>query len=1191
MLELRTLGSVGIHDERGRLLAASPKPLAMLVFLAVARPRGPQQRDTLLGLFYPELDHDRARNSLRQLVYALREAVGDMVRSDRQTVGLETGSLKCDVHDFEAALAAEDPANAVAAYRGPFLQGFFLSGSPEFEEWVESERSRLQRAYEGALEQLALETDAAGEAVEAVGWWRQLAHADPFATRVAVRLMAALEVAGDRAGALEVADRHAERLRKELDAEPSPEVEALARRLRAQPAPPTPEPQRSTRERLASAVTGRYRVTGVAGAGAMALVYRAEDLKLGRTVALKVLRPELAAAIGHERFLNEVDIAAGLSHPNILPVHDVGTADGLLYYVMPYVEGESLRARLAREGPLEPAEAVRIAREVAGALSYAHGRGIVHRDVKPANILLLEDHAVVSDFGVARAVGSVLDDPALAAATGTPAYMSPEQIAGSPDIDARTDLYSLGCVLYEMLTGAPPDAATDPAAAFSAKPGASVPKASRVRGTVPASVVAALSGAMAADPAQRFRTAEEFTAALNANVASRPPRDAVLSGAMATDPEHRFASAGELREAVYAATSTKGTVPSAVRARRRVPGGIVAVAVVVAIALGAPSLFRRGPLDITVGAIVQVTNQPGLEFQPALSPDGREVAYVEGPISRPRIVVRSAVALEERGELRLTEGLDGFHWFPAWSPDGESLRFAVCRGQTGGCATQQVGKLGGAIEPVFAGGASAWIENRPHRVLELTPGRSAWSRDGTRVAYSVGMDSLYTSPASIASPRLLTILESPNAFWPHSLTWSPDGRWIAFVDRRLQWTIASGDRGLNTSSVWIVDAEDGTQARITDDSSVNTSPQWLPDSRHLLFVSDRDGARGIYVVEVGPDGPRGEPRSVLSASDAHSISVSSDGKRMAYSKFTSSQNIWAVPITEGRVTSLSNARRVTTGNQVVESHSLSPDGRWLLFDSNRGGGNTNLYRVPTGGGTPDPLSAYPYDVYNPVLSPDGTEIVFHTADAEEGMFQLKVMPVTGGAPTVLAAFSGVTHAPDWSPDGLTVAFETFGNEGALHSTVWTVSRDSIGASWSDPRELNDLECFWPEWSPDGAKLSCWWFPGPENGCGSISACIALLSTAGEVLDVLDTQVEKPPGPWEPEWSRDGSLLYFFGLDADGSEGLWSVPATGGEPTKVIAFDDPAVVVGDAFAVGPDAIYLTVIEDESDIWVADLAVGR
>ncbi|HSR16391.1 MAG TPA: serine/threonine-protein kinase, partial [Gemmatimonadales bacterium] len=194
-------------------------------------------------------------------------------------------------------------------------------------------------------------------------------------------------------------------------------------------------------ERLARALAGRYAITREIGAGGMATVYLAEDLKHHRPVALKVLSPEVAAAIGGERFLREIEIAAQLTHPHILALHDSGEADGLLFYVMPFVDGESLRQRLARDGPLPVEDAVRIARGVAGALAYAHERGIVHRDIKPENVLLASGEPVVADFGIARA----LSDAARGRLTqtglvvGTPAYMSPEQAAGDKVFDGRSD--------------------------------------------------------------------------------------------------------------------------------------------------------------------------------------------------------------------------------------------------------------------------------------------------------------------------------------------------------------------------------------------------------------------------------------------------------------------------------------------------------------------------------------------------------------------------------------------------------------------------------------------------------------------------------------------------------------------------------------------------------------------------------
>jgi len=209
--------------------------------------------------------------------------------------------------------------------------------------------------------------------------------------------------------------------------------------------------------RLSAALADRYRIERRLGAGGMATVYLAEDTKLGRRVAVKVLRPELAAAIGPERFLREIRITANLEHPHILSLHDSGEADGLLYYVMPFVDGESLRDLLHRSGSLEPEHALRITQQVASALDFAHRQGVIHRDIKPENILLKDGEALVADFGIAlgfsRADATRLTETGLS--LGTPYYMSPEQ-ATSTDIDGRSDEYALACMLYEMLSGEPP---------------------------------------------------------------------------------------------------------------------------------------------------------------------------------------------------------------------------------------------------------------------------------------------------------------------------------------------------------------------------------------------------------------------------------------------------------------------------------------------------------------------------------------------------------------------------------------------------------------------------------------------------------------------------------------------------------------------------------------------------------------
>jgi len=275
-------------------------------------------------------------------------------------------------------------------------------------------------------------------------------------------------------------------------------------------------------ETLREALAGAYAVERELGRGGMATVFLAEDLKHRRNVAIKVLHQELSAQIGPERFTREVEIAARLQHPHILPLYDSGNAAGLLYYVMPLVEGESLRDRLDREKQLSQEEAIRIITEVAGALSYAHSRGVVHRDIKPENILLSGGTAVVADFGIARAIDDADEQSLTKTGTiiGTPTYMSPEQATGAAQIDGRSDQYSLACVLYELLVGQPPFTGPTAQAIIARHSLDMVSPPSIVRPGLPEALEDALLKALSKVPADRFATTTLFADALA--VPSRP---------------------------------------------------------------------------------------------------------------------------------------------------------------------------------------------------------------------------------------------------------------------------------------------------------------------------------------------------------------------------------------------------------------------------------------------------------------------------------------------------------------------------------------------------------------------------------------------------------------------------------------------------------------------------------------------
>jgi serine/threonine-protein kinase len=279
-------------------------------------------------------------------------------------------------------------------------------------------------------------------------------------------------------------------------------------------------------DRLSAALEDTYDVEGALGEGGMALVYLARDIKHDRQVAIKVLKPDLAASLGAERFLREIRITAKLQHPHILPLYDSGEADGLLYYVMPFVEGESLADMIEREKQLSSDEAMTITKEVAGALGHAHAYGLIHRDIKPDNVMLTGGHAIVADFGIAKAVSDAGGSGVTSTGTsiGTPAYMSPEQGAGDPNVDARTDIYALGCMLYEMLIGQPPFTGPNAVAIMARHTMDQVPPPSIMRQSIMPELEDVIFCAMAKTPADRFRTAQEMVEAISAIESGGAPK-------------------------------------------------------------------------------------------------------------------------------------------------------------------------------------------------------------------------------------------------------------------------------------------------------------------------------------------------------------------------------------------------------------------------------------------------------------------------------------------------------------------------------------------------------------------------------------------------------------------------------------------------------------------------------------------
>jgi serine/threonine-protein kinase len=880
-------------------------------------------------------------------------------------------------------------------------------------------------------------------------------------------------------------------------------------------------------ERLRAALADRYRIEREIGQGGMATVYLAEDLKHRRKVAVKVLRQELAVTLGPERFFREIEVAAQLQHPHILPLHDSGEAGGFLYYVMPFVEGESLRERLTRQGEYPVHEAVRLLMEVADALAQAHKRGVVHRDIKPENILLSGRHALVTDFGVSKAVSEATGRQQLTTAgvaLGTPAYMAPEQAAADPHLDQRVDIYALGVLGYELLTGRTPFAGKTPQETLSAHVMLVPDPPTRYRPGLSAPLEAVILKCLAKRPADRYQAAEELVQALE-------PLATPSGGVTPTQTQ---------------------PVPAVAPGKARLfnvawgVGGIVALVLAVV-------LFRRGDraAPVTLGRQTRITDAPGLEIDPVLSPDGRLVAYAAGPFFTSHIFVRQ---LSGGPSLDLTSGLPGRHVRPRWAPEGGELLFVTTDRLTR--RVSRVSALGGA----------------PRTLVEFEGGgpiaSADWSPDGKRIAFD--RDGKIHVVASDGGPRESIAYDGTD---PHSISWSPDGKRLAFVEggNRL-WQGATGISNTAPSSILVVPAAGGRVDTIMPRNAVNLSPTWGADGRVLFFISSLDGAKDVWRVPLGSSGrPAGAPERLSTGLTAQTLNLSRDGRTMAFSTLLREANIWMLPLQPGRTIDDDAAVQVTTGTQVIERTNLSPDGRWLVFDSDRRG-NADVYRqrLDDPNALPEQLTTDSANDYAPAVSPDGREILFHSL--RSGNRDLWVMGSDGSNP------QQITHAPfdeysgSWLPSGRAVAYYA---DSAGVFWLGVVTRDSAGR-WGTPRLVL----------------------ANVPGAIGVSATGRLVTTQGGVLSVIDTGTWKAspvPGPVETSqgargalFTPDGSGVYYRGREPDGRLSLTLVHLNGARPdTLVRPRDASRAALRADWVTDGKRFFFTINKYEGDIWTVEV----
>ncbi len=862
----------------------------------------------------------------------------------------------------------------------------------------------------------------------------------------------------------------------------------------------------------------------------MSRVFVARETALGREVVVKVLAPELTAGVSAERFAREIATAARLQQANIVPVLAAGTSEGMPYYTMPFVKGEPLRTLISGGTSLPMADRINVLRDVARALAYAHAEGVIHRDIKPDNILLSGGTAVVTDFGIAKAVSAARtnelhaprsEDGTLTQAgssIGTPAYMAPEQAVGE-SVSTLSDLYSWGVVAYELLAGTHPFAGKTGTAQLIAAHIAEQPRPLGERNPeIPGDVARLVMQSLAKNPEERPENAGVLLARLNAVMT---PGDERIAG-------KPVGTAG------FKGARLKG---------RRIAFAGVGLAVLTAAAMW---LLDRPPATAVLTSSAQLTRLAGMEESPAIAPDGKSVAYLAfGPSdSSAHVEFRrtdGGDAVQIAGALRPT----------AWSPDGDRLLVS--------------GPQGLEVRPALGGEGI---------VVDARANFGCWSPDGRQIAYFVA-DSLFVGGLNTETPRFVARVEDP-----HSPTWSPDGKWIAFVSGN---SVYFRNYNIAASRIWLVPADGGTPAALTSFDGINTSPTWAPDSRRLLMVSALGGVRDVYQINVRRDGKSdGTPVRVTTGLNPSLISLSADGSQLAYSIATYQTNIWKAQVSKTRWISTRGALPVANERQTTEGLDVSRDGRWLVFDSDRAG-VMQIFRMPLDGGGVQQLTHGSNPSFKPMFSPDGKEVAYHTI--VNGLRRIFVIRTGGGKPVQVSPGA----APDernasWSRDGKSIAWVVQNASSSVsrwrNQTIQVSTRETQGA-WSAPVNVAFRGfSLTPSWADNGTSLI-----GIDSSMRYVAQPIiggAPRKISGAVRDELF-----PSGSAAGVLSSDARETYFLNYTGARSGVVVGLNLSNGAVREVLRFDEaarPHSNASNGIAEYGGWLYFTLSDFQSDVWV-------